>query len=85
MTTFGTKITELQRTIELDAQDVVLLDDVGFTTAYDVRDEASVLIAAHQPNEKFHNVSDIMQHFDVVKYVGDTYATGSEIVLEEEQ
>lgn len=76
MTTFGTKITELQRTVELDSQDVELLDDVRFTSAYDMREEDSVLIA-----REHDDVVHVTAHFDVVKYVGDSYATGSEIAL----
>jgi hypothetical protein len=79
VTDFGTKITEMQRTVELDAQDVALLDSVGFTTAYDTRDDNTALIvyervAADAP------VRDIAG-FDIVTCVDDSYVPGTEILL----
>jgi len=80
VTDFGTKITELQRTVELNAQDVELLDDVGFTTAFDIREEQSVLVACDHSS-----VIRLTEQFDVVEYVGDDYANGTEVKVGDEQ
>jgi len=71
---FGTKIEELQRTVELDGQDVALLDSVGFTTAYDTRNDKAALVA-----REHDDVIHCTEQFAVVKYVGDSYVAGSEI------
>ena len=78
VTQFSTEITAMQRTVKLDSQDVALLDSVGFTIAYDARNDDTVLIA-----ESHDDVHHIAEQFDVVKYVGERYVSGSEIALGE--
>jgi len=76
VTQFGTKITEMRRTVELDAEDVALLDSVGFTTAYDTRDENTVLIAAGHDT-----VVHLTEQFDTTVCVDDNYVPGTELLL----
>ena len=76
MTQFGTKITEMQRTVELDGQDVALLDSVGFTTAYDTREDNTVLIAAEHDD-----VVHLTERFDTVICVNGNYVPGMELLL----
>ena len=71
-----TSMTEMRRTVELDAEDVALLDSVGFTTAYDTRDDKTILIAAGHDNDVH-----LTEQFDTVEYVDDNYVPGTEILL----